>query len=365
MSPERTVGIDLRMWGHPGIGRYIRELTAALFKLEDPARFVLLTYQADEADVHARLPGAVLERGRSRIYSVSEQAELSAFSGRVGLLHVPHFNAPFLCKAKLVATVHDLIYLKESRFSGSFLGKAYVRALLTGVERNASAVIAVSDFTRRDLETAFPKTAGKVQVIHEAASEIFCRAAHAQPEHLRFGISEEYVLFVGSLKAHKNLPVLLDAFETLVRDKKTGAQLVIVGKKDPKEEALFRRAAGSEFVRYLGPRSDEELAHLYRGARALVIPSLWEGFGLPAVEAMACGTPVLCSDRASLPEVVGDAGLLFDPERVDRLAELLYNVLIDRDLRNTLSQKGLQRAKCFSWENAASQTLKLYEKVSG
>lgn len=362
MSPK-TVGVDLRLWSHPGIGRYIRELFPAMLRLEDPARFSFLTLKDDEKEVRERLGSVTLARARSRIYSVSEQAELTAFSGRVELLHVPHFNAPLVCRARLVSTVHDLIYLKDRRFSGSLAGKIYVRAMLSGVARNASAIIAVSDFTRRDLEKEFPRAAGKVSVIHEAASERFRRPMHAEPGHLRFGIGEEYVLFVGSLKAHKNLPLLLDAFDTLYKERKTQAQLVIVGKKDPKEEALFRRLSQSPFVRYLGTRSDEELACLYRGARALVLPSLWEGFGLPAVEAMACGTPVLCSDRASLPEVVGDAGLLFDPERVDRLVELLYNVLKDSDLRKTLSQKGLERAKGFSWDIAARRTLTLYEKV--
>ena len=365
MPSEGLVGLDLRMWNHAGIGRYIRELFGAMFRLEDPNRFTVLAYGEDEESIKTVMNGGQFVRARSKIYSLEEQAEVFKFSREVSLLHVPHFNAPFFCHSRLVVTIHDLIYLKENRFSGSVFAKGYVRGLISGVEKNSGAVIAVSDFTRRDIEKSFPRLSGRISVIHEAASSVFRAGERAVERDLisKFGLSGEYVLFVGSLKAHKNIPVLLDALESIIKSG-VSAQLAIVGRKDLKETALLERIKNSgSFVRYLGEQSDDNLALLYQGARALVIPSLWEGFGLTAVEAMACGTPVISSDRASLPEVVGDAGLLFDPENQEQLVEHLVNVFQDDELRNVLSCKGLERTKVFSWDNAARKTFALYQKV--
>jgi glycosyltransferase involved in cell wall biosynthesis len=276
---------------------------------------------------------------------------------------VPHFNAPIFCCSKLIVTIHDLIYLKEKRFSGSVFAGLYVRALIAGIQRHARAVIAVSDFTRRDLEETFPALEGMVTVIYEAASRIFAPNT-AQVNIKKFGLGGDYVLFVGSLKAHKNLPVLLDAFESLRAEGNTSVKLAIVGRKDVKETALLERLERSTaYVCYLGEQADEDLAAIYRGAHALVIPSLWEGFGLTALEAMACGTPVISSNRASLPEVVGDAGLLFDPSQTEALKEHLGNVLKSAELRTTLSRKGLERAKQFSWDIAARETLDAYKEA--
>ena len=366
MENKSLIGLDLRMWSHPGIGRYMRELFGAMFRLEDPDRFVYLAYDKEEASIRIALGGGRWVCARSPIYSLAEQSELSKFSRQTALLHVPHFNAPLRCHSKLVVTLHDLIYLKEKRFSGSPFAKLYMRALLGGMQKNASAVIAVSDFTRRDLARVFPKLAERATVIHEAASSRF-HAAEASGDvaiRAKFELNEPYALFVGSLKAHKNLNVLLDAFESLWRKAEIPAQLVVVGRKDPKETALLARLERSRaFVRYLGELPDAELSAVYHGARTLVIPSLWEGFGLTAIEAMASGTPVISSDRASLPEVVGDAGLLFDPESADQLEAHLTRIFKEDTLRSTLSRKGLERAQGFSWEKTARETLALYERV--
>ena len=360
------IGIDVRMWNHSGIGRYLRELIGALSALGDDHRYSFLGAGRDRAQIRHFFPNAGFKESSASIYSPREQKELFDFSKTVNLLHVPHFNAPLFCSSKLIVTVHDLIYLKEARFSGFFAGKLYAQALFRGIQANADAVIAVSDFTRKDLLKSFPKLEGKVTVIHESASANFRQ--HANPLVLRaarerFGLFSPFVLFVGSFKAHKNLPVLLDAFEGI--QKKSGAkyELVLAGKKDPKEKKLLRRLQSMPRVRCLENLGDTSLFELYHLAEALVLPSLWEGFGLPVLEAMSCGTPVLCSDRSSLPEVAGDAALLFDPERADHLEELLTLTLQDSRLRQKLSSKGLERASHFSWEKAAQETLNLYEKV--
>lgn len=366
MSAKALIGIDVRMWEHPGIGRYLRELVAALSASGARQSFCFLGFPRTAAILAQHFPSAKFEKASSRIYGLREQEELWRFSRKVDLLHVPHFNAPLFSSSKLIVTVHDLIYLKSARYSGSYLGKLYARTLFQGLARNAAAVIAVSRFTMNDLIRAFPKLAGRVEVIHEAASAHFRQSP--DPKALRavrdrFALSSSFILFVGSFKSHKNLPVLLDAFQGIRKKSGMAHELVLVGKKDPKEKALLRRLEGLPHVRCLGSMPDESLFALYHLAEVLVVPSLWEGFGLPVLEAMACGTPVICSDRSSLPEVAGDAALTFDPERVDQLEELLVRVLQDGDLRQKLSAKGLERSSRFSWESAAQETLKLYERV--
>jgi len=362
------IGVDVRMWDHPGIGRYLRELVTALSASGARQAFCFLGFGRTREALARVFPNAKFEESSSRIYGLHEQEELWRFSRKVDLLHVPHFNAPLFLSSKLIVTVHDLIYLKDTRYSGSFLGKLYARVLFQGLARNADAVIAVSRFTMNDLIQAFPKLEGRVEVIHEAASAHFRQSP--DPKALRavrdrLGLSSPFILFVGSFKAHKNLPVLLDAFQGIKKKNGLAHELVLVGKKDPKEKELLRRLANLPHVTCLENLEDESLFALYHLAEVLVAPSLWEGFGLPVLEAMACGTPVICSDRSSLPEVAGDAALTFDPERADCLEELLVRILQDNDLRQKLSAKGLERSSRFSWENAAQETVKLYEKVLG
>ena len=269
---------------------------------------------------------------------------------------------------KLVVTIHDLIYLKGNQYTGSALGRAYVKVLFDRIEKNADAVITVSEYTKNDLLQSFPGLKGRVFVTYEAASPVFkpvndvAGSAALKKKH---ALARPFVLFVGSLKRHKNVPVLIDAMRVL-RERGLPHELVLVGRKDLKERALLKKIEeGGSFVRWLSEVSDEDLAHLYPMAEAFVLPSLWEGFGLPVLEAMACGAPVLSSDRASLPEVVGTAGRLFDPERVDALVELLYNVLNDSDLRQKMRADGFTQAKKFSWDKTAESTLKVYGQVLG
>jgi glycosyltransferase involved in cell wall biosynthesis len=176
--------------------------------------------------------------------------------------------------------------------------------------------------------------------------------------------SKPFVLFVGTLKSHKNVPALLDAMER-VRRRGLDHELVLAGKKDKRSGELLSRISRLSWVRVLGEVTDPALCCLYNLADLFVLPSFREGFGLPVLEAMACGAPVICSNRSSLPEIAGDAALFFDPLRVDALEELIYNVLINRELREKMSKAGMDRARHFSWEKTAQKTLEVYRRVLG
>lgn len=348
----RDVLFDARMWGHPGIGRYVRELAAQLGAGESGARLGYVLPPGIEG------PGAAtVVPTDCPVYGWREQCVMPSLARGWRLLHVPHFNAPVLRRSLMVVTIHDLIYVTEPGAAPSLAARAYADTLIGQAVRRSRIVIAVSEATRRDIVQRYRIEERRVRVIHEAASPLFTPgmdAARAEGER-------PFVLFVGTLKSHKNPLMLVEALGRVRRRSGMDVLLVIAGKKDPRQKALSDKILAADFVRYAGAVTDEELARLYRGAQALVLPSLKEGFGLPVLEAMACGTPVLLSDRTSLPEIGGDAALYFDPSQIDALERVLYNVLTDQKLRKDLSEKGIRRARLFSWRQTARQTLDVYK----
>ncbi len=357
------------MWEHPGIGRYERELYFAMLKKNPGFSFRLLAPEKARQSIELHPNGAKFEKALSSIYSLREQWELFSFSKKVDLLHVPHFNIPVLSHGKLVVTVHDLVYLKDAKHSGSALGRSYVDYLFKKIEQKADAVLTVSEFTKSDLLDHFPKLKNRVFVTHEAASGMFQRLNNSnqlEPTKKKYALQVPFVLFVGSLKSHKNIPILIEALKALRKEKGIPHELVLVGRKDEKEKGLLELIEqNASFIKTLGELPDRELVLLYNLAEVFVLPSLWEGFGLPVLEAMACGCPVLASNRSSLPEVVGEAGLLFDGASVDALKELLYNVLQSGELRQKMRMDGFLQAKKFSWDKTAAETLSVYDRVLG
>jgi glycosyltransferase involved in cell wall biosynthesis len=254
--------------------------------------------------------------------------------------------------------VHDLIPLD---FPAEYpRQQLYFRRLVPAMLRRARMVVAVSEATRQRVVAAYGLPSGRVRtVLNGFDAERFCAEGP--------GVSDgglPYVLFVGNLLPHKNLPRLVEAFAGAAA--RTPARLVVVGGGRPHAIAQLRTLAGrvraAVEIREFVPSA--ELAPLMRGARALVLPSLAEGFGLPAVEAMACGTPVIVSNVSSLPEVVGDAGLSVDPLDVAALSDAIARVLSDDRLRKELSARGLERATRFSWARCAAELLTVIREVA-
>lgn len=366
-----SIGLDVRMWGHPGIGRYIRELSKELIRQPSEYRLTFLgEAPAAEALAGGRADGRfIFKKTRSAIYSLSEQMEILRQADALDLLHVPHFNIPVFFNKKLVVTVHDLIYLHEPGASRSIFGKVYADYFFKMIQKKAAAIITVSEFTKKDLLNFFPKIRPeRVVVTHEAASEVFRKIEDPsilENVRQRQALQNPFILFVGSLRPHKNIPVLVRAIAGLRRTQGIPHDLILVGRPDPRNGELRGLLEENSFVRHLGELPDAELACLYNLADLFVLPSLWEGFGLPVLEAMACGTPVISSNRTSLPEVAGKAGLLFDPLDVDALSGLVYNVLQKKELREKMSQAGFEQAGRFSWPATARRTREVYEEVLG
>lgn len=269
-----------------------------------------------------------------------------------------------------VVTVHDVAWKMFPEAFTPFM-RRYLEWSTNFAVRKAVKVIAVSESTKKDLVKYYQISPEKIEVIHLAAGDQFMPRNYeqAQPVLDKFGLTyKKYILFVGTIQPRKNIPRLVDAFIKLKKENHIEEKLVIVGKKgwlwEPIEKKILDSGLGQS-VKVLDYVSDEDLPLLYAGASLLTLPALYEGFGLPPLEAMLSGVPVVVSDVSSLPEVVGDAGVLVDPDSVDSIARGLLQVLTDRELRAQMVAKGLEQAKKFSWERTAKKTLELIESLEG
>jgi len=271
----------------------------------------------------------------------------------------------------MVVTVHDLI---PWIFAGKFFSEAkklYLGKMMGSIRKQASKIIAVSRHTQNDLMRHFGFSEDKIRVIHEGVSEAFYPVQDDEGIYRlnkHYGIPEgmKFILYVGLLKPHKNLEILIRAVRKLRREKKIEEKLVVIGPKDkkyPPESRELASVESDEDLIYISRVESRDLAIFYNQASCFVQPSLYEGFGLPVLEAMSCGTPVIISDRASLPEIAGDAALQFDAESSGELEKRIVDMLQNDELRGRLAEKGIERARQFSWRKMAEQTLNVYREV--
>jgi len=236
--------------------------------------------------------------------------------------------------------------------------------------RRADHIIAVSESTKKDTMQLLGVPERKISVIHEAANPIYKQLDREEARRRlaeTYELPEHFILFVSTLEPRKNITALLQAYYQLIDDYKLPHKLVLAGRKGWLFDDVFNtvsRLKIEDDCIFLGRVPLEHLPYLYNAAEALVHPAFYEGFGLPPLEAMACGTPVVVSNVSALPEIVGDAGLLADPNDVEELEVAIYRALTDTDLRETMIERGLKRAALFSWERAARETLEVYRQVA-
>lgn len=282
------------------------------------------------------------------------------------VLHVTYIG-PFFVPCPLVVTVHDVAFKHHPEFF-SPRDRLLFATLLPVTLQRASAVITVSRHARQEIIALFPYLSGKVHVTPEAASTLFRpigEEGSLQTVRSRYGIRSEFILAVGNLQPRKNLLRLISAFAS-VRHRMKSVQLVVAGKAQWKSSAIYaevKRLGLESDIVFTGYVSDEDLALLYNAAKVFVYPSIYEGFGLPILEAMACGTPVVTSNTSSMPEVAGDAAILIDPYQEEQIGDAIQQVLTNPDLRLSLSEKGLKHAQRFSWHRTAQETVRVYQTV--
>ena len=365
------IGIDARKLHDFGIGTYIRNLLRQLARLDAETEFVVLCRPGDRESLAALGPNVRVVRETAGNYSLAEQWKVPLDLRREGvtLFHAPHYVLPPLVSCRSVVTIHDCIHLMFPQYLPNRLAYAYARTSITLASRRATRVMTVSESSKRDIVRLVGADPGKIDVIPNAYDERF--AVEPREEDVvrvreRYQLHDEFVLYAGNVKPHKNLERLIEAFSLVRRRGLDHLKLVLIG-DDISKYAALRRAVHRhqlhKYVRFLGYLPEGTLAVMYRLAGVFVFPSIYEGFGLPPLEAMASGTPVVTSNVSSLPEVAGDAAVLVDPYDPSAIADGIERVLTDDDLRRDLRAKGLVRASQFSWERSVQRVREIYGQV--
>ncbi len=345
-----------------GIATYCRGLVHGLSRVAGDERLVLYAKEGPPPDL--RLDGRLAWRAMPAPLWLPLGVPRALRAGRVGVFHGTNHMAPPLTTVPTVITVHDLSALSLARHH-TWRNRLFTVPQMLLSLRRARVLIVVSRATARDLAALPGIDAERIRVIYEAPSPGLAPAEPRAVDELvrRLGLPPRFLLYVGALEPRKNIVTLVRALGRLRAGGDEETRLVLAGAQGWKNADVsqeVRRLGLDDRVTFAGYVAAEDLPALYGAATAFVYPSLFEGFGLPPLEAMACGTPVVCSDSSSLPEVVGEAALTVAPSSVDELAAALRRVLDDAVLRATLREAGLARARLFSWERAARETLAAY-----
>ena len=387
------IGIDACCWGNKrGFGRFTRELLEALLKIDEENEYLFFidSETVESERIPPRVRKIVVQTKFSAVRAASSEGrrplgDLWAMSRAVlrHRLDVFFFPAvysyfPVFNRAKIVVTIHDVIadHHPELVFPDKKL-KFFWKLKQNAAVRQANLILTVSEYSRRQIAEYFRLKDERLRVVTEGARAVFRtlpRDAEFRVALTRYGLmpDENFLLYVGGISPHKNLGALVGAFARIVR-KQPDLKLVLVG--DYKDDPFFsaypslKKQIGElkleNKVVFTGFVPDCDLARLYNAAALLVFPSLEEGFGLPAIEAMSCGTPVAASGAGSLPEVLGAAGSFFDPRDERSIARTIREILADERKRKFMSEAGLRRAELFQWKKAAQETLAVFEELAG
>ncbi len=386
------IGIDARFYGpagRGGLGRYTEELIRSLEATDTENEYVIFLRRENFNQYSPKNPRFRKVLADFRWYSCAEQFFFPRVLLRehLDIVHFPHFNVPILYYRPFVVTVHDLILLRFPTLRATTLSPwlyrlkflAYRFVIWSAVLRSRS-LITISEYAKGDILDRYGISSEKIRVTYESAGSVcrilprdesekffqslglFSRSRIEESSVSFHDILKPYALYVGNAYPHKNLERLLSAFH---RFPDKDARLVLVGGDDYFYRRLraYAKRRGMDRVVFAGVVSDGELDLLYRYARVSVFPSLYEGFGLPPLEAMAKGSPVIAANATAFPEVLGDAALLFDPCSVSALRDALRSVWNDQSLRENLRKKGFSRVSRFSWDALARETLSVYESA--
>ncbi|MCX6763506.1 MAG: glycosyltransferase family 1 protein [Candidatus Moranbacteria bacterium] len=380
------IGIDARFYGPQGkgLGRYTQKLVTNLEKVSpqggsafgrDSNQYFIFLTQENFDEYQPTNPNFKKVLADCRWYTLKEQLKMPALLNKynLDLVHFPHFNVPIFYRKKFIVTIHDLILIHYPTIRGTTLNplfywlkflayKFVIRFAITRAEK----VIAVSNFTRKDILSHYAVNPEKVEMTYEAADD-FCWTSNENPEIIlkKYAIIKPYLLYVGNPYPHKNLEKLILVFADII-SARPDLHLVLVGKDDYFYARLQTVAKENNIknVIFAGYVLDKDLDVVYRQAILYVFPSLYEGFGIPPLEAMAKGTPVASSDHACMQEILGDSAYYFDATSKNKIAEGLIKILNNENLRKELTARGYEQIKKYSWKKMAKQTLEIYQQIA-
>ncbi len=365
------IGIDCRMMGlkHAGIGRYVENLVNEVLKIDKDNEYVLFTRKEFTQKAQFQSPRVKLVVAEMAHYSLNEQLLLPALivKEKVDLMHFPHFNIPIFYSGRFVVTIHDLIKHTSRGMATTtknpliywlkYLGYKVVFSLAV---RRASRVLVPSQYVKSELAGQYHLPPEKIVVSYEGVDEGIKSSLSAKSVLSKYKIKSPFLLYVGSVYPHKNIERLIEAVKIL------GTALVIICGRSVFWERLqktIRKMEAERLVNLAGFVPNEELAILYREASAFVFPSLSEGFGLPPLEAMSQGVPVIVSDIPVFREIYQDAAVFFDPLNPNDIAQKIKLVMSDKKTRDRMVKEGLEQVKKYSWEKMASETLLVYNSA--
>jgi glycosyltransferase involved in cell wall biosynthesis len=388
----RTIGIDARFYGPlgKGLGRYTQEIVDNVIAIDkDNSLFRYVIFLSPENFDEFICPNDNVRKEliTARWYTLAEQFEVPYkwYKAKIDLMHFPHFNVPLVKPGKYVVTIHDLILTKFPTHRASTLhpiiywlkDKAY-RLIISSAVKFAEKIITVSQFTKSDLISQFEAQELKIEVTYEGVANLskgndslFVAKLDNKKTLALYDIHGPFLLYVGNAYPHKNLDGLIEAFAKL-HSKYANLRLVLVGKEDyfynriktvAKSNNLWQKENVNSPVVFTGYVPDVDLEALFQEATVYVFPSLYEGFGLPPLEAMAHGCPVASSNRASMPEILGEAAIYFNPEDKEEIVAVIENVLNNQNERERLVSLGLSQIKKYSWWECALATSNVYHKI--
>lgn len=363
-TDNMKIAIDARMIQMSGIGTYIKTLMGqGIYDIALGNEKDILQYDKSVS---------VINYG-DKIYGAGEQLHFplkELKESRAELLHVPHYNVPVFYRGRLAVTIHDLTHLVLPQFLPNKAAYLYAKWLIGYAVHKAEVIFTVSENSKQDIMHFYKRVnKDKIVVVYNAVDGKFVHRERRDVEYLidkyKLPRDKKVIMYVGNLKPHKNLPRLLEAYAAM-KDREDTC-LVLVGKAFDSEDLTPQiKSLGIEkSVIRTGIIVDSELVDFYNLADLFVFPSLYEGFGIPPLEAMACGTPVVCSDNSSLPEVVGDAAYMFDPYSTDAIRAAMEKVLGDDELAGTLVERGYERVRMFTPEKIVNATKAAFDKIKG
>jgi glycosyltransferase involved in cell wall biosynthesis len=367
-----TIGIDARKVHDFGIGTYVRSLIQALARIDTENRYLLLVRPQDREALGDLPENYQLLLESSPVYSVRELIALSwnLWRQHLDLYHATHYVLPAAVAPPVVVTIHDIIHLLYPDFLPSRMAFLYAQRMIRRSLHRGNAVVAVSQNTKSDLMQYFDVDGKKIQVVYNGVDDVF-RGRLPEEDLERWlrslGLERPYLLFVGNPKPHKNLDTVVQAYARARRLAQFDAPLVCVGGRPASEMKIRQRAEHlgiGDRVRLLGHVAQEALPAIYQGATLFLYPTLYEGFGLPVVEAMASGVAVITSNNSALKEIAEGYGHLVDPLDIDGLARAIAHCMGDADHRERLARLGERRAQDFRWEETARKTLEIYRRTA-
>jgi glycosyltransferase involved in cell wall biosynthesis len=371
------VAIDIRRSTDFGVGTYIRNIVRALSRLDRQNRYYLIGAPDKAAEI-GPLPGNF--RSISLVEPDNSARGYFAFRTTVrrlqcDVVHIPHlFWVPRALPCPYVMTVHDVLEHMARARGQSDMRRSLHFHMTRRVLRGAARIFAVSQFTKSELEKLFAIPPARIETVYNAIDERFLRGHASASDHefiaQRYQVNYPFLLYAGRISPHKNLVRIIEALKAVLE--KDGLypdlKLIIIGDELSKHPDLRRTVIKSGVqndVRFLGFVPIEVLRIFYDEAKIFVFPSLYEGFGLPPLEAMAHSTPVVTSNTSSLPEVVGNAAVLVNPENVFEIMRALHRVLVDQELRERMKRRSQEQSRRFSWDSSARRVLQVYEEVAG